>query len=414
MARSVMVGEVRTGRRITHLPVSDARWTMTHRGTGTIEVDIPLNADDFNVLDRSVAALYPGPDVWPSPDTFPSAEVPSWTPGQGIRPGLLAAVEPARCFVAILEGDKVLEAGPIWAHSWDDDKGVLTVKAAGLRSLFDHRLVMGVIANGTAASTWETTYSNLSLGTIAKRLIELAMSHTAGNLPIVLPADEVSTHTRTYYGYEVPTVGDRLDQLMGVVDGPDIALEPRLTADRMGIEWVLRTGTEAQPLLFQAGPPWTWDMRVPHGGVGSLNVERDATGMASRAWVAGTGSQTSTLMEFADDSTLTSVGFPMLETVDKRGNVEDRATLLRWAQGDLAGSSRPWMSWKLRVQTNAPGSPKLGDWRMGDWARVWVSSSHRYLSLLLPAGFHDARIIQTSGGMGDFVDVTLAPVMERR
>ncbi|MFB9953523.1 hypothetical protein [Cellulomonas denverensis] len=178
--RSILVGELRTGRRITQIPVSGASWSVQHRGTGEISVDIPIQAEDFRNLEREwFGGLYPGmPGLYPSDETFPEAATPVWRPGDGLRSEFLSAIEPARCFMAILEDDIVVEAGPIWAWDYTDSRGILKVKALGLRSLFNHRYVMGVLASGWAS--WSVTYSGLSLGTIAKRLVALAMSHSGG------------------------------------------------------------------------------------------------------------------------------------------------------------------------------------------------------------------------------------------
>jgi len=111
------------------------------------------------------------------------------------------------------------------------------------------------------------------------------MTHTGGDLPIVLPADETAAsdadHTRTYKGFELATVTARINELMGVINGPDIRFDPRLTADRMGIEWVMMVGTEEQPLLYQVDADHVFDSRVPRGGVSGLSVHRDAGGLAS-------------------------------------------------------------------------------------------------------------------------------------
>lgn len=412
MTRSIIVGEVRTGRRITQIPVADASWSMVHRGIGTVDVDIPLGASDFAALERRLVGQFPGPNLWPSANTFPQETTSVWRPGQGLRREFLSGLDPARCFLAVLEDDVVLEAGPIWAHDYNAATGMLKVKAAGLRSLFDHRFVMGVIASGVDAAAWSATYSGLSLGTIAKRLIQLAMSHTGGNLPIVMPADEAGASERTYYGYDLGVVGQRLDELMGVINGPDIALEPRLTADRMGVEWVLRVGTEADPLLYQAGGDHVWDARVPRGGVSGISVTRDATNLAARSWVTGSGMESALLMEYADDMTLVDVGFPLTETRESRGSIEDRTTAARWASGNLDATARPWQSWKFTVRAGM--SPRLGSYRPGDFARVWIPEQDDYLSLLLPKGSHRARVLQVSGGMGDEVAITLVPLMESR
>jgi len=414
VTRTILVGEVRTGRRIATIPVSGASWSVAHRGTGDISVDIPLNAAEFKVLERTLSTdLFS--DIFS--DTFggPDAVRPTWHVGQGLRPEFLTSVEPARTFMAVLEGDNVICAGPIWAHDFDISTGSLKVKASGsIASIFDHRIVMAVIA-GTAWAQWAVTYTGLSLGTIAKRLIELLMTHTGGTLPIVLPDDETAAadelHTRTYKGFEMATVQSRLDQLMGVINGPDIRFDPRLTADRMGIEWVMKTGTEEQPLLFQSDADHVWDSRVPRGGVSGLSVHRDGGGLASRSWATGSGMDTALLMARADYTTLTDGGFPLLEVSESRSSVEVQSTLDGWASGNLTNAAAPWMTWSASVRADM--SPLLGSYRTGDFAKVWVGD-HPYLNLLLPAGFHRTRIMNISGDMGPNVAITFAPVMESR
>lgn len=391
MARTILVGNTRTGGSLTAIPVSGATWSIEHRGYGEISVDIPLNAGEFRNLEKNVAGV--------------------WRPTGSLRSALLTALEPVENFMAILEGDNVLAAGPIWAHDYSWETGVLKIKASGsIGSLFDHRYVMGVLGSGWAS--WSATYSSLSLGTIAKRLIELMETHTGGDLPIILPADEVSTHTRTYNGFELATVQSRLDDIMGVENGPDIRFDPRLTTDRLGIEWVMRTGTVAQPLLVQAGDDHTWDFRLPRSGVSGLSVQRDATRIASRSWATGSGTDEALLMSRADDPTLTDAGFPLLEVADSRSSVELQATLDEWASGNLLLSARPMTTVSATVQSNH--SPQLGTYRVGDFAKLWIPADHPYLSLLWPLGYSRVRIIGISGDLDPTVSITFAPIMEGR
>ena len=421
MAYSVWVGNLRTGRRITQIPVSGGRWSSVLRRGGDIEVTIPLGAREFQRHARQlIGGLYPGPFVFPSPTTYPQAAAPVWRPDGTPRPGWLSAVDVARCFLGVLDDDQVLEAGPIWAHRYDAGTDVLTLRAAGLRSVFDLRRVMGVVATGMDAATWQATYGDWSLATIAKRLIQLLMSHTHGELPINLPDDEPGTHTRTYYGHDLGTVGGRLDELMAVEGGPDLELTPRITADRMGIAWDLRTGTEADPLVHQrsgdwirSGGDWTWDAQVPKGGVQGLSVDVDGRALASRSWVSGAGAQEALLMEWADDDTLTSRGYPMLEQAESRHTIENRATAAAWARSNAAAQARPWQTWDLTV--SADTAPKLGTYRPGDFGRLYIPADHPYLGWRAPEGYHRTRLLGMSGHLDTrLVNLLTAPTMTAR
>lgn len=411
MTRFIIAGEVRTGRRITRIPVSGASWSVAHRGPGDIQVRIPLRAADFAPLEREfVGGLYPGHDVFPSMATWPQEARPVWKPGDGLRAEFLAALEPVRCFLAVVEGDQVIEAGPIWAWDYDDASGVLTVTAKGLWTLLDHRIVMGDVVSAWAQ--WRQRYVG-SLGTIAKRLVELTMSQEGGGLPIVLPPDVDWVNERTYHGYDLATVRQRLEDLMGVDGGPDIAFDPRLTADRMGVEWVMRVG---DPMLRQAGEDWSWDATLPAGPVVGLGVKRDASRVAQRAYVSGAGMEESLLItrrEAKDVGApdLRDAGFPLMETTGSRSTVERMATLNSWGDAAVRSSLRPWAEWQLRVRTDQ--HPRVAQVKPGDYARVKVGR-HPLLGMLLPDGYHRARVMSVSGDLSSTATVGLSPVMEAR
>lgn len=383
MAQTVLTGELTTGRRLTQLPVTEAPWTVALNKAGTISATLKLD-------DPRVRA----------------------------RPELLLAVEPVRSFLAVLTGDHVIEAGPIWSHDYDDDKKLLTVRAAGLRSIFDHRIVMRVLASGQDPATTAVTYDG-ALADIARDLVRLAVSHTGGSLPIVLGDDIGGFDTRTYPGHELAAVNDRLTELTTVLGGPDIAFEPRLTADRQGLEWVMRTGTTADPLLHQPGSSssssdgdWIWDRRAPRSGISSLSVVRDANSVAYRSWASGQGTGESLLIEKDEAFDLVDRGYPLLESVAAHQTVGDPDTLSLHATSALIAQMRPWNTWRLTVR--ADKSPRLGTYRAGDWCKVWVPEGHLYLSQYLAPDFYRTRITGFSGDLGPKVKVDMAPTMDVR
>jgi hypothetical protein len=372
----IVAGELRTGLVLDHnVPVTDqTRWEVVHRGAGTVQPVIPLLAQEA----RS-------------------------------RPELLRHLQPARCFLGVAVGDELLEAGPIWLHSLPDaGRGLLTVKATGLPSLFDRRIVMGAISSGWAK--WAVTYTG-SLGTIAKRLVQLALSHTGGSLPIVLPADESGSSEYTYEGFDLATVWERVSALMGVINGPDVAFAPRFTADGRSVEWVMRVGTTTDPLLHQDGPDWVWDAAAVRGSTSGLAVSVDGTVLTNRSWATGEGMDEALLIRRAQDAAAWADGMPLLESVEGYSTVKKSSTLQAHADADLRYGSAPEMTWGLTVDPNA--SPLLGTYRPGDFASVWTPEDHPYLRYDYPSGrAYRTRVARISGGASGHVQVALMPTRE--
>lgn len=366
----IIAGELRTGRILADLPAPEATWSTVLNDAGDLDATIGLRAG-----------------------------------GRGFDLGHL---DPARCYLAaVTEGGDVMEAGPIWKHDFDDATGKLKVGAAGLWSLFDHRKVVRVLLPGEKAQTTVLSWAGTSLGTIAKRLVAEAMEHVGGSLPLVLPADVAGSAERVYPGYELGWTGERLRQLAEVEGGPDIAFQPRLTTDQLGVEWVMRHGTPARPLLSQTGADWQWDRGVAAGPLQNLSVSRDATKLALRTWAIGSGMEQDLILGTAQDLALAEAGYPLLEADTSQTEVLQQPTIDAHASALLSTSRRPWQTWTLTTRDDVP---VLGQYRPGDWATVHVPASHEYLA----EGVYRTRILSVAGALDRKVSVALAPTMEAR
>jgi len=377
------LADLRTGRQILDLPVAGGSWERY-----------------LNAPERLQATL----DM-ADPDTI------------ALRPLISAAV--GRSVLACAEGDVILGAGPIWSHQYGiSESGDLTLElgARGVWSYYDHRFVLPLAAASTAVTEFTipdpandggtkpnpalgTYLTNWELGTIAKKWVQQAHLWTGGSLPIVFEADRVGVHERNIEGAEFKRVGTVLGQLTEVEGGPDVRFMPRLTVDRLGIEWVLQTGTQAEPMLFGVEEP-SWNLSAPESGASSLRISADGSGLAGLAWATGGRIADEVLVARAADSTLVTDGAPLLETLDSsHQTVSEQSTLDAYAAEDVLVGRTPDTRWSFTVEADM--QPFLGSYWEGDFCQVDVAAYDPTTgsgdSYLYEGGTFDHRIVSMSG-----------------
>lgn len=376
------VGDLRTGKISRSVDLVGGTWSVPLGDAGSLEGSFPIKSGE-----------------WPSARSDAAT---------------------AKSFLAVsyvnAAGDETfIEAGPIWKSEFvDDQAAILKIGAAGLASYFDHRKVIPVLAAGDNPATASVTYTGEQRGLIAKRLVELAQSHTGGNLPIVLPDDADlggagTKYTQSYPGYELGWVGERLRQLseLGETEdassGPEIQFVPRRRSDDPRfIEWVMRIGVEPTMMLTQTGPAWVFDRTVPKSPVRQISVSSDGTQMAFRQWAGGQGEAEGRPIVWSEDDTLLDLGFPLLEgEVTATDTVSTTETLTAHTTGALEFSQRPVESWTLSVSRDA--RPSVAQYAPGDWATVRVKDH-----VFIPDDDYNMRILSISGDTGDAVAITLS------
>jgi hypothetical protein len=360
----ILGGELRTGRITTVIPVTDAQWTDALNAAGTV--------DQVTVPEAVVREL-----------------------------DLRHTLPAARSFLAFEEDDRIRQAGPLWARTWNWRDGKATLAAAGLWSLFDHRMVVPVLDAASRVPAQTVTVGGTDLGGIARGLVALALTHTGGDLPVVLPPAATGTATESFPGWKLYTLGDQLKELtQRETDAPDIAFTPRRRGDDPRyLEWVMRVGTTAAPLLTQTGPDWIFDTTTRRSPVLGISTDEDATQMGMRSWVTGNGQETDLLLAWRQDNTLLNLGWPLLEVEENRSTVEVQATLDGHAGALLARSARPAEVHKVTVRRQA-----AAEIRPGDYARI-VTAGDAWL------GDTDQRmrIRQVSGDLTDQVTLDMYP-----
>jgi len=404
------IGNLMTGRRLQSLPVLRGPWDDRLHVAETIGVTVDLNDPDVQAL------------------------------------GLRNSATPAQAFLAVVENQTVMAAGPIWTRDYDRPNRTLELGAAGLASLWDHRMILPILAASIGVDQFtipdpldatktipnpalSTALLGMSLGTIAKRLVQQARTWTGGNVPVVFQADEFVTdptgaHDRTYIGANFKPVWEAIQDLMNVIGGPEVNFLPRFTSDNLGIEWLMQTGTEAQPLITSPSV-LAWDLTVPESPISDFSIHEDASGMGSLAWQTGGSQNSMVLVARAYDATLVNANFPLLEKVDtSHSSVSVQGTLDGYAASDVLAGRTTNEVWSFTVRAypvadsdGAPSAPTVGDYTVGDFCDIFIAPYDPATGMndpyLTEGGTFRMRIIGISGDeQGEEIKLSLAPLVK--
>lgn len=357
------IGDMLTGRRIHHVPALAGSWSEALNGAGSVQCTVPLNTPEAQALDLRNAAAG------------------------------------AKSFLAAVDGDTVLQAGPIWRHEVAGNQLVLS--AGGLWSYWDHRLVLPYPSTDPTSPAADTNLVG-SLQAIARAWVAQARAWPNGSVPVVLPDAIAGSNVRNELGANLAKIGTRLEQLADVEGGPDVQFVPRFTSDKMGVEWVMRIGTPAKPLLSGVREP-VFDLSAPKGSVSDVRVMSDFSGVATHVFAAG-GRQDDRVVIASADTGLSAFGYPVLERVDaSHTTVVEQETMQKHADSLAARSRGPVTGMTFDHQFSQ--RPFLNEFGLGDFVKV-VYREHLYLG----SGDVRMRVVGRSGRLGsDRVSVTLQP-----
>lgn len=380
-----LIGDLLTGRRIQYLSASSGDWSEVLNGAGSISCRIPLSDPDNRRL-----------------DLYNSAAV-------------------GKAFLAAVEGDLVLQAGPIWLHSFDNDNEHLTLTAAGMWSYFDHRVLLPVLGSlsptdaGADTRFWPVVSdpaadgypwpsdTRKSLQGIARFLVQQAQSWTGGNVPVVLPTEIAGTSEKWYRGVDLGSVGERLSLLTQLQGGPDIMFTPRWTVDRLGVEWAMRIGTPTEPLLYSQQSTKFY-AGIAGSSVSDLSVQVSGKDLASTGYSIAGRSLDEVLIASSTDGALPAAGYPRLERVDSQhSTVSEISTLQGYANEITLSGKTPTVTFSFTHDLRS--QPYLESFNAGDFAKVKVVNN-----AYLPEGTYNMRILVRGGDIeGRKVSLTFGP-----
>jgi hypothetical protein len=271
----------------------------------------------------------------------------------------------ALCYGTGGPNDFICQAGPITASlDMSESPPVVQFGAVGFWGLLSACYQVNPAWNGSSIASAtggaDTTY-NSSLQGIASLMATDAITPCAaigrGTLPLDVPAPVAGANTRTYFGYEFASTGQRLSELTQVQNGPDVLFVPYFSAPNT-IRHAMLIGN---PTLTQPGAPLVFNYP---GSVRTILTSRDASRQTSYQVAIGNGMQDQALWGSALDTTLTGLGWPSLFADDtSHTDVIDQATINTWAASDLAAYNRPIETWASVVRMDA--DPRFGTYTPG-------------------------------------------------
>lgn len=316
----------------------------------------------------------------------------------GWQQRLLAMFMPKRHGIMALWDGIPIVGGPI-SDPVSVDAVKISVTVDGITKLLETRFVVPE----SFSARRQVTFKNLSLGTIAKRVVEQAMAKPSGALPITFQDDEKAGNERNYQAFNVANLAasQLLDNLSNVISGPDIDFRPYIR-DPQHFAFHMHTGTAASPYI---GQRTVHDFEVGSTDVGELTAAYSTAFTAHRVFGVGSGQDVSTLTARVGvddtDGVMISKDFPFVERVHTDSSVTKVDLLRRQAQGKLL--TNPIVQPTLTVR--ADGTTPLGRFWPGDVCRVTVHDSPIFAD-----GTYEWRILGMSGDAGKTVKLDFDPV----
>lgn len=379
MTTRVIVGDLRTGRRLFNVPYTGAPWSNFLNDPGSMQINIPMydaRAQKLNLRENAVVN---------------------------------------KTFMAVLENDRFMQYGPVFDHDYDADARSLKLTGVNLLGYFSRRLALPansdtkslLLPDGKPDPSMNMLFSNRSTGTIVSDLLKVVNSHTGAQLPLVYMPAQVGTNNEQFVAADLKSVGEFLQQYADRENGPDVVFLPRWTPDRLGVEIYVQTGNDAQRRVFQPARP-RWDFSVKNKSTRGLKVRTSGGDMASTVYTTGGRSDDKALIDRQVAPAMIASGYPKLDLVDgSHSSVVRQDTLRKHGVETLRNSQRPLVFWEFEVRKDV-GTNVAGDYMVGDYCTV-VLRKDPYLG----TGTFTRRIVGLSGDAADnWIKVSTGEVLQ--
>jgi hypothetical protein len=346
--------DLRTKTRITELEVENLKYGHRLNSVGTIEGKVSLPARQ---------------------DAESEAK---WIAACGV---INDALDPGRRMLVVERDGVVVGDGIVWAVVYDNSDQSYTLSTVNsMWSIFRRRVMSARL-----------TFNDVDQLTIAREIIDAAQAVLGGDLGIVHNSTLSNVlRDRTYESWELKNVAEAIEQLAGVINGFDFAIDCTWHPATDVLVPTLNLSYPRRGRSFQN----TGHVFEVGTNVIDFNWPSDASAMATKVWGAGAGEGAAMLTSSDVAGTQLQpidaggAGYPLLEEVLINKDVRRRSTLDAQVSARLHARQNPIALPTFSVYGDT--DPILGSYITGDAARFRVPAGE---DPRFPAGLNTFRRI---------------------
>jgi hypothetical protein len=273
------------------------------------------------------------------------------------------ALQPWKIILSIQRGQHVLHAGVATGRSWDSTARKLTLSGGGGWTMFGKRLVLNhglatsfhsgdvLIDEEHPAGDWALTLTG-SYRDIARGLVAETMKW--GELPFRLPPLEGGSFTRTYGGYDMATVSDRLRDLANLQNTQEYRFTPSIdTSGRL--TFLLESAKELIDHEYRL------NATIPGQRIRMGTIDESSDSMTHQVYAIGGKNNDKTVTAKADTTRYMDSGMPLLQSSNtEHTTISDWKSLRQYARSQAALGAYSSESYQLFMGEEY--DPHVGDW----------------------------------------------------
>lgn len=313
------------GTRLDVLPLENATFTVELRGVGTLAGDLPLYGEGLTA--------------------------------ERVR----EATIPDRTKIYVERGNALVWGGRLVPpREYDSTSGRVTINAEETIGAFDQRFLPTLAFTGV---------DQLS---IARALISALQANDGGDMGVELDtALSGVLRDRTYAAYDKTTGLSALTDLSEVVNGFEYATQTVWDSDGNPQETLLFGYPRLGRVRDESGLVLEYDQFNPATSNVRSYTWSDGDGLFSKSWATTETEEGIQLVATAQNTSLITAGYPLLEQAEDFDGVTNLATLQAHADALSAYAAGHHVTAEFVVDAHV--GLELGDWALGDDVMVRIS-----------------------------------------